>query len=80
MEGPEQDTPTHRTLQTGSETEVTLIRSSGGEGGHLQGFQCLWDPLGDGDILQISGTGDIGIKQRLARGCKELVPGEGGIQ
>ena len=50
--------------------------SRGGEGGRLQGIQRLWEPPGDGDLIPIPGTGDLGGKQRLAGGGQELVPGE----
>ena len=53
------------------------ISSGEGEGGHRQGFQRIWAPPGDGELLQIPGTGDIGGRQQLAGGGKELVPGKG---
>ena len=80
MEGPEWDALTHSTVQMGSGEEVMVIISRGGEGGHRQGFQLLWDPPGDGDLLQIPGTGDLGGRRRLDGGGKELVPGAGGME
>ena len=70
----------HITIQTGSGAEATEINSRGGNGGHLQGFQRLWEPPGDGYILQIPGTGDLGGRRQLAGGGEELVPGEGGVE
>ena len=60
--------------------EGTAIGSGGGEGGHHQGFQCLWEPPVNGDLVQIPGTGDLGGRRRLAGGGKELFPGEGGME
>ena len=80
MEGPKWDALAHITVQTGSKAEAKTIISRGGEGGHLQGFQCLWAPPGDGELLQIPGTGDLGGRRRLAGSGKELVPGEGGME
>ena len=34
----------------------------------------------DSDLIQISETGDIGGRQWLAGGGKELVPGKGGME
>ena len=63
MEIPEWDSPTHSTVQPVRRAEATAISSGGGEGGHRQGFQRLWAPPGDGDLLQIPETGDIGGRQ-----------------
>ena len=57
-----------------------MISGGGGEGGHRQGFQRLWTPPGYGDLLQIPGTGDIGGRQRLTGGGKELFPRKGGLE
>ena len=54
--------------------------SGEGEGGHRQGFQCLLENPGDGDLLPIPGTGDLGGRRKLARGGKELVPSKGGME
>ena len=63
VEGPECDAQTHSTVQPGSGTEMTEISGRGGEGGHHQGFQILWASPGDGDLLQIPGTGNlVGIR------------------
>ena len=76
VEGPDWDAQTHCTVQPGSIAEETAIGSGGGEGGHRQGFQRLWAPPGDGDLLQITGTVDLGRVQRLAGGGEKLVPGK----
>ena len=70
----------HITVQPGRGVEATAIISGGGEGGHRQGFQRLWAPPGDGELLQIPGTGHIGGKKQLDGGGKELVPGKGGLE
>ena len=67
-------------MQTGSRSEATAISSGGGEGGHRQGFQRLWAPPGDGEILRIPGTGDLGRRKRLSGGGKELVLGKGDVE
>ena len=79
-EGPEWDAPMHRTVQLGRGAEATAISSEGGQGGHRQGFQRLWATPGDGELLHIPGTGDIGGRQILTGGGKELVPGKGGLE
>ena len=56
------------------------IIGRGGEGGHHQGFQRLWSPTGDGDLLQITGTVDLGRVQRLAGGGEKLVPGKESLE
>ena len=50
----------HGILQPGGGSEETASSGGGGEVGHRQGFQRLWAPPGDGDLLQIPRTGDIG--------------------
>ena len=80
VEGPEWDAQTHRTVQPGGGSEETVIHGRGGEGGHRQGFQRLRVPPGDGDLLQIPGTGNLGGRRRLAGGGEELVPGKGGLE
>ena len=60
IEGPEWDSQVHGTVHSGSGAEETVISSGGGEGGHFQGFQRLWVPPGDGDLLQILRAGDLG--------------------
>ena len=61
MEGPEWDAQTHGTVKSRRGSEETAVRGGGREGGHCQVLQRLWAPLGDGDLLQIPGTGDIGV-------------------
>ena len=56
------------------------ISGIGGEVGHRQGFQRLWAPPGDGDLLQIPGAGDIGDGRQLDGGGEELGPGEEGLE
>ena len=80
MEGPEWDAQTHSTVQLGSGAEDMAISGGVVEGGHLQVFQHLWAPPEDADILQIPGTGDIGGRQWLSGGGKELVTGKGGLE
>ena len=76
VEGPEWDSQAHITVHSGSGAEYMAISGRGGEGGHRQGFQRLWEPLGDGDLLQIPGAVDFGYGRRLAGGGEELGPGE----
>ena len=57
-----------------------MISGGGVEGGHRQGFQRLWAPPGDDDILQINGMGDLSGRRRLAGGGKEIFPGKGGLE
>ena len=70
----------HITVQTDIGAEATALIIEGGEGGHRQGFQCLWDPPGDGDLLHTTGTGDISGIRQLVGGGKKLVPGKGGTE
>ena len=79
MEGPEWDTQVHGTVHPGSGAEETAISGGGGEGGHCQGFQRLWAPPGDGDLLQIPGADYLGGVRRLAGGGEELGPGKEGL-
>ena len=67
-------------MHSGSGAEETAISGVGGGGGHHQVFQCLWAPPGDGDLLQIPGTSDLGNCQQLAGGGEELGPGEGVLE
>ena len=76
MEGPEWDAQTHGTVHSGSGAEETEVSGGGGEGGQRQGFQRLWAPPGDDDLLQIPGAGDLGDGRQLAGGGEELGPGE----
>ena len=68
VEGPEWDSQAHITVHSGSGAEYMAISGRGGEGGHRQGFQRLRGPPGDGDLLQIPGTGDLGSRRGLAGG------------
>ena len=68
VEGTEWDAPMHSVVQTGSGEEAMVLSSGGGEGVHHQGFQCLWLPPVDSDLLPIPGTGDLGGGRRLAGG------------
>ena len=63
-------------MQPGRGAEETAIIGGGGEGFHQQGFQRLWAPPGDGDILQIPGLCDLGNGRQLAGGGEELGPGK----
>ena len=52
----------------------------GGEGVHRQGFQRLLAPPVDGDLIQISGVGDIGNGQGLSGGGEEFGLGKDGSE
>ena len=67
-------------MHSGSGEEETAIIGGGREGGHRQGFQRLWAPPGDGDLLQIPRAGDLGDIRQLAGGGEELGPGEDGVE
>ena len=69
-------TQAHDTVHPGSGAEETEISGVGGEGSRRPGFQRLWAPPGDGDILQIPRAGDIGGGQQLTGGGEELVSGK----
>ena len=64
MEGPEWDVHAHGKVHPGSGVEDTAISSGVVEEGHRQGFQCLWAPPGDGELLQTPGAGDLGGRQK----------------
>ena len=53
--------------------ETPLSRSRGGRGGGGYGTHCLWKSPSGSTVLQISGTGPVGVIQRLASGNAELV-------
>ena len=78
-EGTEWDVPVHITMHSGSVLEETSFSGGGGEGGHRQGFQRLWAPTGDGNLLQIPRTGDIVNGRRLDKGGKEIGPDKDGV-
>ena len=80
MEGPEWDAHAHIKVNLGSVSEEAATSGGGGEGGHRQGFQRLWAPLGDGDLLQIPGADDLGDGRQLADGDEELGPGKYGVE
>ena len=44
------------------------------------GIQRLWNPPGDGDLLPITVTGDLGSWRQLAGGGQELVTGKGCVE
>ena len=56
------------------------IRVRGGEGGRRQGFQCLWAPPGDGELLQIPMSGDLCNRLKLSVSDEELGPGKDGVE
>ena len=56
------------------------ISGGGGEGVQHQGFQSLWTPPGDGELIQIPGTGDLGGGRQLDGGGKELLPDKGSLE
>ena len=80
MVGPEWDAQAHSTVHQGSGAEETAISGGEVEEGHLQGFQRLWEPPWDVDLLQIPGAGDIGNGWQLAGGGEEIGPGEEGLE
>ena len=80
MEVPEWDALTHSTVQMRSRAEATEISSGGGEGGHRRGFQRVWAPPGDGDLLQLPKVGDLGDGRRLASSGEELGLVEDGVE
>ena len=80
MEGPEWDAHAHGTVHLGSRAEETEIIGGVEEGGHCQGFQRLWVPPGDGDLLQIPGAVDLGDRRQLSGGGEELIPSEEGLK
>ena len=43
-------------------------------------FQRLWEPPGNGDLLQIPDTGDLSGRQQLVGGGEKLVPDKGGVE
>ena len=80
MEGPEWDAQALGEVHLGSGAEKMAIGGRGGEGGHRQGFQRLWEPPGYGDLLQIPGAGDLGDGRQLAGGGEELGLGKEGLE
>ena len=68
MERPEWDAQTYNTVQPGSGAEEMTVSGVEGEAVHSQGLQSLWAPPGDGELLQIPGTSDLGGRRRLAGG------------
>ena len=57
-----------------------MISGRGVEGGHYQVFQHPCTPPGDGDLITIPGTDDLGSGQRLASSGEELVSGKDGLE
>ena len=80
MESPEWDAQVHGTMHLGIGSEEMAFIGRGGEGGHYQRFQRLWAPPGDGDLLQIARTGDIGDGRLLPGGGEELGLGKDGVE
>ena len=64
----------------GSGAVDTAISGVGGEGRHRQGFQRLWAPPGDGDLLQIPGVGDLEDGWQLTDCGEEIGPGKEGLE
>ena len=63
VEGPEWDAQAYVTMHLGSGAEKPTFSGGGGEGGHRQGFQRLWASTGNGDLLQITRSGDLGDRR-----------------
>ena len=49
------------------------------EGVNIQGLQRVWIPLGDGDLFQILGSGDLSGGGLLAGGSQKPVKGTVGV-
>ena len=67
-------------MHRGSGAEETAISGGGVKVGHCPGFQRLWVPPGDGDLLQIPGEGDLESGQRLTGSGEELGSGKEGLE
>ena len=67
-------------MHSGIIAEETAFSGKRGEGGRRQGFQRLWAPPGDDDLLKIPRAGDLGDGRRLAGGGEELGPVEDGVE
>ena len=50
-----------------------VLGNRGGAGGNIQVIQRLWAPPGDGELLPITGEGDLGGGRRLAGSSQEFV-------
>ena len=57
-----------------------VLGNGEGAGGHHLGIQRLWALPGDGELLPISGVGDLSGGQRLAGSDQEFGKGEGGVE
>ena len=57
-----------------------MISGGGGEGGHRKGFQHPCTPPGDGDLITIPGTDDLGSGKRLTSSGEELVLGKDSLE
>ena len=57
-----------------------MISEGGGEGIHRKGFQNLWMPPGDGDLIKIPRTDDLGSGKRLTSSGEELVLGKDSLE
>ena len=80
VEFPEWDAKGHGPIQLGSRAEEMAIIGIGGEGVQHQVFQRIWEPPGDGDLLQIPGVGNLVNRRQLAGSGEELVPGKEGLE
>ena len=75
----EWDASAHCAMQEGGGVKATAPDSRRGEGGHIQGFQCIWTPPEDGDIFQILEAGDLSGGRQLAGGSQKPGKGAGGV-
>ena len=75
----ERDASAHRAMQEGKGLKSMASGSRQGEGGHIQVFQLVWTPPGDGDLIQILGIGNIRGRQRLSDISHKPGKGEGGV-
>ena len=66
-------------MQEGGEAKETAPSSGGGEGGHIQVFQCVWTPPGYGELFQILGAGHLSDIQILNGGSKKTGKDVGGV-
>ena len=67
-------------MHSGRGAEETAISGGGGERGHRQGFQILWAPPVDVELLQIPRAVDLGNRRRLAVSVEELGPVKYGVE
>ena len=79
MAGSERDVSAHRAMQEESGAKETEPGNGGGEGGHIQGLQCVWTPPGYGDLFQIRGSVGLSGKKLLTGGIQKPAKGTGGV-